>query len=192
MTIDDAQADYVSRTRWENAARNKSGGKKIRHLADGLVGRHYERNGNAETAVGSWVPQPNEHLIGHQIESPVAAFKLTRIEVGEAIVVVPKAGLVIAQEASIARQAVGLIRNLADCEDRPIHRKIHAVFTVVAERRVAIVHAAHDVGPRGRSYFDKSSPGVSGIGGRTGGVDENAFWVAIEAILYEDIVVGRD
>src|SRR5262249_3586916 len=28
MTIDDAQADYVSRTRWENAARNKSGGRQ--------------------------------------------------------------------------------------------------------------------------------------------------------------------
>src|SRR5262252_6560928 len=30
MTVDDAQADYVSRTIWENAARNKCGGKKIR------------------------------------------------------------------------------------------------------------------------------------------------------------------
>src|SRR5215472_111398 len=34
MAVDDAQADNVSRTRWKNAARNKSGGKKIRHLAD--------------------------------------------------------------------------------------------------------------------------------------------------------------
>jgi len=39
MTVDNAEADYVSRTRWENAARNKSGGKKIRHPADGLVRR---------------------------------------------------------------------------------------------------------------------------------------------------------
>src|SRR6516164_10818620 len=171
MTIDNAQSDYVSRTQWENAARNNGGGKKIGHLADGLVRRDYERAGNAETAVAALLPEANENLIEHPIETPVAAFNLTGIEVGETIVVVPKAGLVIAEEASIARQAVGLIRNLADCEDRPIHRKIHAVFTVVAERRVAIVHAAHDVGPRCRSYFDKSSPGVSGIGGRTGGVD---------------------
>src|SRR5215468_8162081 len=39
MTVDNAQADYVSQTRWKNATRNKSGGKKIGHLADGLVGR---------------------------------------------------------------------------------------------------------------------------------------------------------
>src|SRR5262245_27354077 len=39
MTVDNAQADYVYWTRWENAACNKRGGKKIGHLADGLVGR---------------------------------------------------------------------------------------------------------------------------------------------------------
>src|SRR5215470_15746854 len=39
MTIDHPQTDYVSRTRGENAARNKSSGKKIGHLADGLVRR---------------------------------------------------------------------------------------------------------------------------------------------------------
>jgi hypothetical protein len=39
MTVDNAHADYVSWTRGENAACNKSGGKKIGHLADGLVGR---------------------------------------------------------------------------------------------------------------------------------------------------------
>ena len=39
MTVDDAQANYVSRTRWENAARNESGGKEIGHLADRLIRR---------------------------------------------------------------------------------------------------------------------------------------------------------
>src|SRR5262245_21402172 len=39
MTVDNAQADNVSRTRGEDPACNKSGGKKIGHLTDGLVGR---------------------------------------------------------------------------------------------------------------------------------------------------------
>jgi hypothetical protein len=37
LTVDNAQADYVSRTRGEDAARNKSSREKIWHLADGLV-----------------------------------------------------------------------------------------------------------------------------------------------------------
>src|SRR5215472_1897683 len=175
MTIDNAQTGNISWTRWENAACNNSGGKKIGHLADGLVRRDYKRAGNAETAVAALLPEANENLIEHPIETPVAAFNLTGIEVGETIVVVPKTGLVIAEEASIARQAVGLIRNLPDCEHRSIHREIHAVLTVVAEGRVAVVDASHDVGPRGRSYFDKSSPGVSGIGGRTGAFTKMPF-----------------
>src|SRR5262249_784057 len=150
------------------------------------------RAGDSETTVASWFAEPNENLIEHPIETPVAAVNCAGVEVGEETVVVPKTGLVIAEEASITRQAVGLISNLPDCEHRSIHREIHAVLTVVAEGRVAVVDAGHDVGPRGRSYFDKSSPGVSGIGGRTGGVDENAFWIAIEAILYEHVVVGRN
>ena len=40
MTVDNAQADYVDRTRGEDAARNKSSREKIGHLADGLIGRH--------------------------------------------------------------------------------------------------------------------------------------------------------
>ena len=103
MTIDNAQTDNVSRTQWENAARNNSGGKKIWHLADGLVRREYERAGNAETAVAALLPEANENLIELPIETPVAAFNLTGIEVGEAIVVVPETGLVIAEEASIVR-----------------------------------------------------------------------------------------
>src|SRR5215831_15604018 len=39
MTVNNAQANYVSRTRWENAARNESGGKEIGHLADRLIRR---------------------------------------------------------------------------------------------------------------------------------------------------------
>src|SRR5215471_20886194 len=132
MTIDNAQPDYVSRTQWENAARNNSGGKKIGHLADELVRRDHERAGNAETAVAALLPEANEYLIEHPIETPIAAFNLTGIEVGETIVVVPKTGLVIAEDALIARQAVGLIRNLPDCEHRSIHREIHAVLTVFA------------------------------------------------------------
>ena len=40
MTVDNAQADYVDRTRGEDAARNKSSREKIGHPADGLIGRH--------------------------------------------------------------------------------------------------------------------------------------------------------
>src|SRR4029453_3207831 len=96
------------------------------------------------------------------------------------------------EQAAVARKAVGLIRNLRNCEQRSIHREIHAVVTVIADGRIAVVDATHDVGPHGRSYFDKSSPGVIGIGGHTGRVEENAHRIAIEAVLYEDVVVGRD
>src|SRR4029453_17088682 len=96
------------------------------------------------------------------------------------------------EQAAVARKAVGLIRNLPNCEQRPIHREIHAVVTVVADGRMAVVDATHEVGPRGRSYFDKSSPGVIGIGGHTGGVEENAYRIAIEAVLYEHVIVGRN
>src|SRR6266699_5239352 len=138
------------------------------------------------------LPEPNENLIEQDAESPVSAFKFAGVEISEATVVVPKTGLVIGEEAAVARQAVGLIRNLRNCEQRSIHREIHAVVTVVADGRIAVVDTTHDVGPRGRSYFDKSSPGVIGIGGHTGGVEENAYRIAIEAVLYEDVVVGRD
>src|SRR5262245_42552272 len=63
---------------------------------------------------------------------------------------------------------------------------------IAANGWVTVIHATHDVGPRGRSDFDKSSPGVIGIGGHTGGIEENAYRIAIEAILYENIVVGRN
>src|SRR4029077_19111355 len=116
----------------------------------------------------SLLPEPNENLIKQGVESPVSAFKFASIELTEATVVVPKADLVIAEQASITRQAVGLIRNLPDWEDRSIHREIDAVVTVVTDGRIAVVDATHDVGPRGRSYFDKSSPGVIGIRGHTG------------------------
>src|SRR5437868_6507376 len=138
------------------------------------------------------LPEPNENLIEQDVESPVSACKFAGVEISEATVIVPKTGLVIGEEAAVARQAVGLIRNLRNCEQRSIHRKIYTVFIIVADGGIAVVDATHDVGPRGRSYFDKSSPGVIGIGGDTGGVEENAYRIAIEAILYEDVVVGRD
>src|SRR4029077_11885967 len=192
MAVDNAQADHVDRTRGKDAARNKSSREKIGHLADRLVGRDQERTGNTKTTITSLLSEPNENLIKQGVESPVSALKFASIEVAEATVVVPKAGFVIAEQAAVARKAVGLIRNLRNCEQRSIHREIHAVVTVVADGRVAVVDAPHDVGPRGRSYFDKSSPGVIGIGRHTRGVEENAYRIAIEAILHEDVVVGRD
>src|SRR4029434_524363 len=95
--------------------------------------------------------EPNENLIKHGVESPVSAFKFASVEVGEPTVVVPKTGLVITEEAVVARQAVRLIRNLAYCEKRPIHREIHAMLIVGTNGRIAIVDATHDVGPCGRS-----------------------------------------
>src|ERR1700756_26471 len=71
MTVDNAQADYVDRTRRKDATRNKCACKKIRHLADGLVRRRQERAGDSETAVVSWLPEPNENLIEHAIKAPV-------------------------------------------------------------------------------------------------------------------------
>src|SRR4029077_3400779 len=124
--------------------------------------------------------------------APVSAFKFAGVEVAEVTVVVPKTGLVIADQASITRQAVRLIRNLAYCEHRPIHREIHAMLIVGADGRIAVVDATHDVGPCGRSYLNKSSPRVVGIGGHTGGVEENPDRIAVEAVLYEHVVVGRN
>src|SRR4029453_1337265 len=118
----------------------------------------------------SLLSEPNENLIKQSVESPVSAFTFASIEVAEATVVVPKAGFVIPDQAAIPRQAVGLIRNLPNCEQRSMHREIHTVVTVVADGRIAVVHATHDVGPRGRLYFDKSSPGFLGMGSNTGGV----------------------
>src|SRR6478752_472744 len=136
--------------------------------------------------------ESNKNLIKHGVEAPVSTLKFAGVEVAEATVVVPKTGLVITDQASITRQAVGLIRNLPDCEERSIHREIHAVVTVVTDGRITVVDATHDVGPRGRSYLDHSSPGVIGIGGHTGGVEENAYRIAIEAVLYEHVIVGRN
>src|SRR4029077_19552372 len=149
MTVDNAQSDYVSRTRGEDAARNKSAGKKIGHLADGLVWRYQEGAGNTETAMAALLSESNKNLIKHGVEAPVSAFKFASVEVAEVTVVVPKTGLVIADEASITRQAVRLIRNLAYCEHRPIHREIHAMLIVGADGRIAVVDATHDVGPCG-------------------------------------------
>src|SRR6516225_4461075 len=63
---------------------------------------------------------------------------------------------------------------------------------IAANGWVTVIDATHDVGPRGRFDFHKSSPGVIGIGGHAGGVKENAYRIAIETILYEDVVVRRD
>src|SRR6476620_8182448 len=140
----------------------------------------------------SLLSEPNENLIKQGVESPVSAFKFASIEVAEETVVVPKSGFVITDQATIPRQAVRLIRNLRNCEQRSIHREIHAVVTVVADGRVAVVDATHDVGPCGRLYFDKCSPGVIGIGGHTGGVEENAHRIAIETVLYKPVIIGRN
>jgi hypothetical protein len=96
MTVHNAQADYISRTRWENATRNKGARKKIRHLTHGLIGRGQERAGDSETAMVNWFPEPNENLVKHPIKAPIPAVEPDRVEVSEETVVVPKAGLVIA------------------------------------------------------------------------------------------------
>src|SRR5215469_12527239 len=103
MTIDNAEGSHVCRARRKNAAGGEGSGKKIGHFANGLIWRSQERPGNAETAVASWRAEPNKHLVKQGVQTPIAAFTLAGIEVGEAIVVVPKTSLVIAEEASIAR-----------------------------------------------------------------------------------------
>src|SRR6266481_2064668 len=97
MTVDNAQADQVDRT------------------------RDQERAGNAETAIAALLSEPNKHLIKQGVEAPVPALKFAGVEVAEAAVVVPKAGFVITDQAAIPRQAVGLIRNLPNREEGPIH-----------------------------------------------------------------------
>src|SRR5262249_10768554 len=87
---------------------------------------------------------------------------------------------------------VRLIASFANREHRSIHRKIRTIVTVVADGWIAVIDTTHDIGPRGRFDFDKSSPGVVWIRGHTGGVEENAYRIAIKAILYEDVIVGRD
>src|SRR6476620_3044567 len=117
--------------------------------------------------------ESNKNLIKECVEAPVSTLKFASVEVAEATVVVPKTGLVITDQAAVTRHAVGLIRNLTDCEDRPIHREIHAMLIVVADVGIAFVDATHDVGPCGGFYLNKSSPCVVGIGAHTRGVEEN-------------------
>jgi hypothetical protein len=63
---------------------------------------------------------------------------------------------------------------------------------VSADGRVAVIPAAHDGRPRGRPHLEERTPGGVGIRGHTGGVEEDADRIAIEAVLYEYVVVGRD
>ena len=63
---------------------------------------------------------------------------------------------------------------------------------VGADGRIAVIHAAHDVRPRCRPHLDARAPGGVGVGGHARSVEENADRIAIEAVLDEYIVVGRD
>src|SRR5262249_48230144 len=133
----------------------------------------------------------DKHLIKQSVKTPVPAVNSGSVEVGEATVVVPKTSLVITDYAPVARQAVRLIANFADREDRSVHREIRAVMIVVADGRVSIVNAAHNVGPLSRSYFDEGPPSVIGISCHTGRVEKNGYRISIKPVLNEEIIVAR-
>src|SRR5215470_453858 len=198
MTVHDAEAPYVRRPRCKDAADQEAGGEKDGHLANGLVRRDDEQAGDAETAVAAWLPEAHQHLVAQAVETPAAARQVRSLaapgggEVGEAAVVVPEASLVVAEEACVTRQAVALVSDLPDSEQRPVQREINAVVIVGADRRIAVIHAAHDVCPRRRPHLDARAPGGVGIGGHARGVEENADRIAIEAVLDKHIIVWRD
>jgi hypothetical protein len=66
------------------------------------------------------------------------------------------------------------------------------VVRVGADGRIAIIRTAHDIRPRRRAHLGKRAPGGVWVGGHARRVEENADGIAIEAILDEHVVVGRD
>src|SRR5205823_5325992 len=127
-------------------------------------------------------------------EAPAAARHVRSLaapgggEVGEAAVVVPEASLVVAEQACVARQAVALVSDLSESEQRSVHREVNTVVRVGADGWIAVIQAAHDVCPRRRPHLDARAPGGVGIGRHARGVEENADRIAIEAVLDEYIV----
>src|SRR5215470_12748598 len=108
------------------------------------------------------------------------------------MVVVPEACLVIAEETRIAWKAVDLVAHLANGEKRPVHRPVRAVTVVGTNLDVAVVQAAHHVHPFGGFHFHETAPRRVGIRGHARSVEEDADRIAVEAVLDEYVVVGRD
>src|SRR5216684_3767953 len=192
----DAEAAPVPRPRREKAAEEEASGGKKRHQTDGLVGRDEDRAGDAETAVAARIAEPNQHLIEQAIEAPVPPSDAGGVaardcgELGELAVVVPAPHLVVADEALVAWKTVVLVSSLPNGEEGPVHRPIQAVMPIVADGRIAVIHAALHVRPLRRSPLDESAPRGVGVGGHARRVEEDARRIAVEAVLYQHVVVG--
>src|SRR5882672_10256316 len=108
------------------------------------------------------------------------------------MVVVPEANLVVADQTRIAWKTVDLVAHLANREERPVHRPVRAVMLIGTDGDVAVVRAAHHIHPFGRSHFHETAPRRVGIGGHARSVEEDADRIAVETVLDEYVVVGRD
>src|SRR6266446_8068673 len=198
VTVNNAKTPHVRRPRGKDATDQEASGEEVGHLADGLIGRDDERAGDAETAVAAWLPKADQHLVEQAVEAPAAARHVRSLaasgggEVGEAAVVVPEASLVVAEEACVTRQAVALVSNLRDSEQRSVQREVNAVVRVGTDGGIAVIHAAHDVRPCRRSHLDARAPGGVGVGGHARSVEENADRIAIEAVLDKHVVIRRN
>ncbi len=112
------------------------------------------------------------------------------VEVGELAVIVPTPYFVVPDQTLVARETVALVPSLPNGEDWPIHRPVQVVVLIVADGGVAVIQAALHVRPLGRSSRNESAPRGVGVRGHARRVEEDARWIAVEAVLYEHVVVG--
>src|SRR5262245_42175637 len=172
------------------------GGREERHEADGLIGRDEQGAGNTETAVAAGPTEPHEHLVEQTIQAPVtpghvrgAAPRDCR-EVYVLVVVVPEARFVVADQARVAWKTVDLVADLANGEERPVHRPVRAMTVVGTDGDVAVVETTHHIQPFDGSHFCETAPRGVWIGGHARGVEEDADRISVKAVLDEDVVVG--
>src|SRR5262245_18648104 len=107
-TVHDAHASHVRRPRREHSADEEPGGGKEGHLTDGLVRRDEQGAGDPETTEAARPAELHQDLVEQTVEAPVSPSDagVTAAgdggEVGELTVVVPEAGLVVADQAAVA------------------------------------------------------------------------------------------
>src|SRR5262245_18365613 len=196
VSVHDAEAADVRRPRRENAADDGTGGGEERHKADGLIGRDEQGAGNTETPVAARPTESHEHLVEQPIQAPVTPGHIwgdaarDRGEVDVLMVVVPEADFIVADQTRVAWKTVDLVADLANGEERPVHRPVRAVTVVGTVGDVAVVETAHHIQPLDGSHFCETAPRRVGIGGHARGVEEDADRISVEAVLDEEVVVG--
>ena len=66
------------------------------------------------------------------------------------------------------------------------------MVVVIADGRIAIINAGHEVSTLGQLHLEAGTPSVVGVGAHARRVEENANGIAIKAILHEQIIILGD